>query len=81
MLRAFPDEALTTEDHEQAAHWSNQCRRRGVTGSGVDFLILIFEATKSSFTFGCRAHRVSGSAFGPDEFENLRTRPRQKQII
>jgi predicted nucleic acid-binding protein len=38
-LRAFQDEALTTEDFEQAAHWSNECRRRGVAGSGVDFLI------------------------------------------
>ena len=38
-LRAFPDEALTTGDYEQAAHWSNECRRRGVLGSGVDFLI------------------------------------------
>ena len=38
-LRAFPDEVLTTTDYERAAHWSNECRRRGVTGSGVDFLI------------------------------------------
>ncbi len=38
-LRAFPDETLTTGDYEQAAHWSNECRRRGLAGSGVDFLI------------------------------------------
>ena len=38
-LRAFKDEAITTEDFEQAAHWSNECRRKGVSGSGVDFLI------------------------------------------
>jgi predicted nucleic acid-binding protein len=38
-LRAFPDEALIPADYEQAAYWSNECRRRGVTGSGVDFLI------------------------------------------
>jgi hypothetical protein len=38
-LRAFQDEALTTADFEQAAHWSNECRRRGIAGSGVDFLI------------------------------------------
>ena len=38
-LRAFHDEALRTEDFEQAAHWSNECQRRGVSGSGVDFLI------------------------------------------
>jgi predicted nucleic acid-binding protein len=38
-LRAFPDEALSMQDYEQAAHWSNECRRRGIAGSGVDFLI------------------------------------------
>lgn len=38
-LRAFQDEALTTQDFEQAAHWSNECRRRGIAGSAVDFLI------------------------------------------
>jgi predicted nucleic acid-binding protein len=38
-MRAFSDESLTAEDFEQAAHWSNECRRRGVVGSGVDFLI------------------------------------------
>ena len=38
-LRAFKDEAITTEDFEQAAHWSNECRRKGVSGSGVDLLI------------------------------------------
>jgi predicted nucleic acid-binding protein len=38
-LRGFPDEPLTTEDFEKAAHWSNHCRSRGLVGSGVDFLI------------------------------------------
>jgi predicted nucleic acid-binding protein len=38
-LRAFQDAALTTADFEQAAYWSNECRRRGIAGSGVDFLI------------------------------------------
>jgi predicted nucleic acid-binding protein len=38
-LRAFQDEPLTVDDYEQAARWSNQCRGRGVVGSGVDFLI------------------------------------------
>jgi len=38
-LRPFPDEVLTTADYEQAAHWSKECRRRGVAGSTVDFLI------------------------------------------
>ncbi|HEV2688423.1 MAG TPA: PIN domain-containing protein [Bryobacteraceae bacterium] len=37
-LRAF-SEPLDTNDYEDAAHLSNQCRARGITGSGVDFLI------------------------------------------
>jgi predicted nucleic acid-binding protein len=38
-LRAFPDEPLSTDDYEEAARWSNQCRSRGIAGSGTDFLI------------------------------------------
>ncbi len=38
-LRAFPDEPLTTEDYEEAAHSNNQCRRAGIAGSAIDFLI------------------------------------------
>jgi predicted nucleic acid-binding protein len=38
-LRAFPDEALTTEDYEQAALFFNACRAAGIQGSNTDFLI------------------------------------------
>jgi predicted nucleic acid-binding protein len=38
-LRAFEDEPLTTADYEGAAHANNQCRRAGVAGSAIDFLI------------------------------------------
>lgn len=38
-LRAFPDLALATHDHEHAAELSNRCRAAGVQGSGTDFLI------------------------------------------
>lgn len=38
-LRAFPDERLTAEDYERAAQLSNDCRRKGLAGSGVDLLI------------------------------------------
>lgn len=27
------------DDYEAAAQWSNQCRSRGIAGSGTDFLI------------------------------------------
>ncbi len=38
-LRAFEDLKLTTEDYEIAAEFYNQCRRKGVQGSHIDFLI------------------------------------------
>jgi predicted nucleic acid-binding protein len=38
-LRAFPDEPASRDDYEEAARWSNQCRSRGIAGSGTDFLI------------------------------------------
>ncbi len=38
-LRAFPDLVLDAGDYEEAAHLSNQCRARGITGSPIDFLV------------------------------------------
>jgi predicted nucleic acid-binding protein len=39
ILEGFPDLPATTEDHILAAKFFNQCRRNGVQGSPVDFLI------------------------------------------
>jgi predicted nucleic acid-binding protein len=38
-LRAFPEPRLQSEDYEEAARMSNQCRGHGIAGSGIDFLI------------------------------------------
>lgn len=38
-LRAFPDEAVVTDDYERAAECLNACRVRGVQGSNTDFLL------------------------------------------
>jgi predicted nucleic acid-binding protein len=38
-LRAFNEHALDMADYEEAAHMNNRCRRRGIAGSAVDFLI------------------------------------------
>jgi predicted nucleic acid-binding protein len=38
-LQAFPDLAITTEDHERAAEHCNACRARGLQGSNTDFLL------------------------------------------
>jgi predicted nucleic acid-binding protein len=38
-LRPFQDPYLDIEDYEEAAHMNNQCRRRGVSGPAINFLI------------------------------------------
>lgn len=38
-LRAFPDVALETTDHEAAAAFFNRCRAKGIQGSTVDFIL------------------------------------------
>jgi len=38
-LRAFADVRIQEHDYERAAEFSNTCRRAGVQGSHVDFLI------------------------------------------
>jgi predicted nucleic acid-binding protein len=38
-LRDFPDVTLDSEDYEEAANLSNQCRRAGIAGSPVDILL------------------------------------------
>jgi len=39
VLDAFPDIPLTTDDYILAAHCFNQCRKNGIQGSHIDFLI------------------------------------------
>lgn len=38
-LRLYEETTLITNDFEEAARMSNECRRRGITGSPVDFLL------------------------------------------
>jgi len=38
-LRAFPNLLLDIEDYELAADYFNICRRNGIQGSNIDFLI------------------------------------------
>ena len=38
-LRAFDEPELKAPDYEEAAHMHNQCRKRGIAGSAIDFLI------------------------------------------
>ena len=38
-LRSFPNEQIIDADYESAAEYSNICRRKGIQGSHIDFLI------------------------------------------
>lgn len=38
-LRAFPNEKVIDIDYETASEYSNICRKKGIQGSHVDFLI------------------------------------------
>lgn len=38
-LSPFPDVPIKTEDYERAAEMFNTCRREGIQGSHIDFLI------------------------------------------
>ena len=40
-LRAFPDEPISTSDHEAAARAGNECRAKGIAISTVDILICV----------------------------------------
>jgi len=38
-MAVFSDYIIQTEDYEQAAEFSNICRKKGIQGSHIDFLI------------------------------------------
>lgn len=38
-LRLYEETTLVTDDFEEAARMSNECRRQGIIGSPVDFLL------------------------------------------
>ena len=38
-ISVFPDHPIHTADYELAAWFSNECRRNGIQGSHIDFLI------------------------------------------
>jgi predicted nucleic acid-binding protein len=47
-LRAFDDLSINELDYERAAEFSNSCRRVGVQGSHIDFLICSVAAGNSA---------------------------------
>ena len=51
-LNAFNDFPIISKDYEKAAEFSNKCRRKGIQGSHIDFLIcsVAFDNDLSIFT-------------------------------
>jgi predicted nucleic acid-binding protein len=50
-LRAFSDLSIQGSDYERAAEFSNTCRRAGVQGSHIDFLICSVAAGNGASIF------------------------------
>lgn len=50
-ISAFHDEVLATEDYELAAKFSNECRKNGIQGSHIDFLICAVAVRNESAIF------------------------------
>ena len=44
-LRAFPNFRITLEEYEMAAELFNECRKKGIQGSNIDFLICAVAVT------------------------------------
>lgn len=46
-LKYFPNELILDSDYEAAAEYSNLCRKKGIQGSHIDFLICSFSVRTS----------------------------------
>lgn len=64
-LRAYPDLETRAGDYEQAAHFFNVCRGRGVQGSQADFLICALAARLDMPIFTTDADFVHYARFLP----------------
>lgn len=51
LLRAFPDEPLTTGDFEAAGSLHNACRSAGMSGSSVDLLLCAVAISRKASVF------------------------------
>jgi predicted nucleic acid-binding protein len=51
VLRLYDDITVETEDHEEAARMNNICRRRGIAGSSIDFLLCAVAARRRWMIF------------------------------
>ncbi len=50
-LKPFDDTPVDTEDYELAAQLFNQCRKKGIQGSHIDFLICAVSIKNDFFIF------------------------------
>jgi len=51
ILASFPDVPLQTDHFEQAAEYCNMCRKKGVQGSTIDFLICAVASIEKFFIY------------------------------
>jgi predicted nucleic acid-binding protein len=64
-LRSFPDEPITTSDHEEAAKAGNRCRGTGIVVSIVDVLLFAVAIMASD-------HLLSYETYFEGEMERVR---------
>ena len=50
-MKYFPDDDIITEDYEEAAKLYNICRKNGIQGSHIDFIICSISIRKKYSIF------------------------------
>lgn len=64
-LQYFPNEQIIDDDYETAAEYSNMCRKKGIQGSHIDFLIcavssrLKMKIYTNDKDFSCYANHIA----------------------
>lgn len=76
-LRAFDDVSIHKFDYERAAEFSNSCRKAGVQGSHIDFLICSVAAGNSAAILSTDKDFIRYAKHLPITFHEARTRGRE----
>ena len=76
-LRAFNDLSINELDYERAAEFSNSCRRAGVQGSHIDFLICSVAAGSSAAILSTDKDFIRYAKHLPITLHEARTRGRE----
>lgn len=71
-LGAFEDFPISTPDYELAADFQNQCRKKGIQGSHIDFLICAVSARNTMAIFTREKDFLKYSDFIPIVLHKIR---------